>query len=185
MPSSHVYIRGLPLPALLLEFLATRAWPTHDDAKIRAAIPWFKSPLDFLAEQDRTFTFVIDLAAKLRLAPQRSEHVACAGGEPVLSAGEITFEQHPTGWAVTDISNQSTGYCPDVTSFTAIKAALDNAGLVHPGHLTHPVVFRRCPQCHQLNIVKDAHYACALCDHPLPTTWNASLPSDPPPGDQN
>ncbi|MEU6730442.1 hypothetical protein ABZ917_42625 [Nonomuraea wenchangensis] len=27
----------------------------------------------------------------LLLAPRRSEHVACAGGRPVLSAGEISF----------------------------------------------------------------------------------------------
>ena len=34
-------------------------------------------------------TFVIDATALLRVADQRSEHVACAGGGPVLSAGEL------------------------------------------------------------------------------------------------
>src|SRR5512139_1848266 len=68
-------------------------------------------------ERTEPFTFVIDLAGVLRLAPQRSEHVACAGGEPVLSAGEIRFEHHGGQSAVMEISNQSTGYCPDVTSW--------------------------------------------------------------------
>ncbi|MGW5399618.1 hypothetical protein [Streptomyces sp. NPDC003952] len=35
------------------------------------------------------FTFVIDSTGVLRLAPRRSEHVVCAGGGPVLGAGEI------------------------------------------------------------------------------------------------
>ena len=41
---------------------------------------------------DEPCTFVIDLEGTPLLAPRRSEHVACAGGGPVLSAGEITFE---------------------------------------------------------------------------------------------
>ena len=58
--------------------------------------------------------FVIDLTGTLRLAPRRSEHVACAGGGPVLSAGEIVFRRERGGWTVGEVSNQSTGYCPDV-----------------------------------------------------------------------
>ena len=58
------------------------------------------------------FTFVVDLEGVLRLAPRRSEHVACAGGRPVLSAGEVSFERGPDGWEVTSATNQSTGYCP-------------------------------------------------------------------------
>jgi hypothetical protein len=41
------------------------------------------------------FTFVIDLNGELRIAPRRSEHVACAEGHAVLSAGEMTF-RHDT-----------------------------------------------------------------------------------------
>ena len=126
------------------------------------------------AEQDREepFTFVIDLAGTLRLAPRRSEHVACAGGEPVLSAGEISFVHGPSRWTAGDISNQSTGYCPDVTSWSAVHTALDRADLDHPETFTYPTVFRRCPQCHQRNVVKDDHFVCALCDAPLPHAWN-------------
>ncbi|MEV4174966.1 hypothetical protein [Nonomuraea sp. NPDC049709] len=46
------------------------------------------------------FTFVVDLDGTLRLAARRSEHVACAGGRPVLSAGEIAFERSAAGWNV-------------------------------------------------------------------------------------
>lgn len=73
-------------------------------------------------------TFVIDLRGDLRLAPRRSEHVACAGGEPVLSAGEITFERGADGWEVTSVTNLSTGYCPEASSWPAAGRALDRIG---------------------------------------------------------
>ncbi|WP_433471691.1 S1 RNA-binding domain-containing protein [Spirillospora sp. CA-142024] len=132
-------------------------------------------------EREEPFTFVIDETLTLRVAPRRSEHVVCAGGEPVLSAGEITFAGSGEGWRVSEISNQSTGYCPDLDSWTAVQAALGNAGLDHPGSFTVPFVFRRCMCCGQLNIVKDDHYACAMCDGPLPAAWNADAPGEPPP----
>ncbi|SFQ13104.1 hypothetical protein SAMN04489713_122128 [Actinomadura madurae] len=131
------------------------------------------------AAQDREepFTFVIDLTGTLRLAPQRSEHVICAGGEAVLSAGEITLTQDRDRWVVSEISNQSTGYCPDVSSWQAVAAALGRAGLDHPTAFSHPITFRRCPQCHQRNIVKDDHYVCAVCETPLPDYWNMDEPA--------
>lgn len=67
------------------------------------------------AELAEPFTFVVDTDGVLRLAPRRSEHVACAGGGMVLSAGEIGFVREADWWAVGEVSNQSTGYCPDVT----------------------------------------------------------------------
>ena len=36
-------------------------------------------------------TFVADLHGYLRVADRNSEHIACSGGMPVLSAGEIFF----------------------------------------------------------------------------------------------
>ncbi|WP_433469809.1 S1 RNA-binding domain-containing protein [Spirillospora sp. CA-128828] len=136
-------------------------------------------------EREEPFTFVIDDTMTLRVAPRRSEHVVCAGGEPVLSAGEITFAGSGESWRVSEISNQSTGYCPDLDSWTAVQAALGNAGLDHPGSFTVPFVFRRCMRCGQLNIVKDDHYACAMCDEPLPAAWNADAPGGPPPRSGN
>jgi hypothetical protein len=126
---------------------------------------------DELAEP---FTFVIGVNGVLRLAPRCSEHVACAGGAPALSAGEITFVHDQGRWAVSEISNQLTGYCPDLTSWPAVLAALNRAGLDHPGCFTCPVNFRRCPQCHERNVVKDDHYVCAICGGELPRAWNFS-----------
>jgi hypothetical protein len=81
------------------------------------------------------FTFVIDVTGTLRLAPRRSEHVACAGGEPVLSAGEMTFGQGPDGWEVIAVTNQSTGYCPEPGSWPAVARALGRAGIaIQTGH---------------------------------------------------
>ncbi|MFH8382460.1 hypothetical protein ACH4E7_16155 [Kitasatospora sp. NPDC018058] len=134
------------------------------------------------AEWAEPFTFVVDLAGALRLAPRRSEHVACAGGELVLGAGEIGFRCSDGGGRgargargareVETVSNLSTGYCPDVRSWTAVAAALDRVGLPHPGGFTHAVVFRRCPECGRCGIVREEHYVCVFCDADLPGQCN-------------
>ncbi|EKX60756.1 hypothetical protein Sipo8835_03135 [Streptomyces ipomoeae] len=81
-------------------------------------------------ELDEPFTFVIGADGVLRLAPRRSEHVACASGGRVLRVGEISFSTEAGRWAVNEVSNQSTGYCPDVGSWLAVAQALDQADLV-------------------------------------------------------
>ncbi|WP_031139834.1 hypothetical protein [Streptomyces xanthophaeus] len=124
------------------------------------------------AEPAEPFTFVVDLAGVLRLAPRRSEHVVCAGGEPVLAAGEMGLRREAGRWVVDEVSNQSTGYCPDVASWPAVADALDSAGIGHPGGFTHEVVFRRCPGCGQVNIVREQHFFCVFCDGALPREWN-------------
>jgi hypothetical protein len=118
------------------------------------------------------FTFVVDPDGFLRLASRRSEHVACAGGGQVLCAGEIAFEGGPAGWAVNEVTNQSTGYCPDTDSWPAVAAAIERAGLTHPGGFTSAFVFRRCPRCHQHNVVKEFDFVCAVCGSDLPAEWN-------------
>ncbi|MFF1958713.1 hypothetical protein ACFVWX_17205 [Streptomyces sp. NPDC058220] len=118
------------------------------------------------------FTFVVDAAAVLRLAPRRSEHVACAGGGVVLSAGEVSFREESGRWAVDEVSNQSTGFCPDVSSWSAVADAMDRAGIVRPLGFTHEVVFRRCPSCRELSIVREGDFVCVFCDEALPLEWN-------------
>jgi hypothetical protein len=118
------------------------------------------------------FTYVIDTAGVLRLAARRSEHVACAGGRAVLAAGEIAVVRRPDGWSVSEVSNQSTGYCPDPRCWPAVAAALDQAGLDHPGGFTSTFVFRRCPGCEELSVVKDGDFICYVCGSDLPQTWN-------------
>jgi hypothetical protein len=92
----------------------------------------------------------------------------------VLAAGEILFARDAGGWSASEISNQSTGYCPDPDSWPAVAVALDRIGLAHPGDFTHKVIFRRCPSCGQLNIVRDGDFACAVGDNALPAHWNIS-----------
>ena len=116
-------------------------------------------------------TFTIDVDGELLLAPRRSEHVACASGGPVLSAGEISFDDELT---VTEISNQSTGFCPEPESWATVATALDRIGIPHPGRFTTEVVFRLCPSCNERNIVKDDWYYCTMCDRKLPRSWNFS-----------
>lgn len=114
------------------------------------------------------FTFVVDAEGILRLAPRRSEHVACAGGRSVLSAGEMSFVRDAHGrWSVSEVTNQSTGYCPDASSWPAVAAALERAGIGHPGGFTHEFVFRWCPECAELNVVRERVFVCALCDAEL------------------
>src|SRR5262249_51910009 len=89
-------------------------------------------------------TFVVDADGGLLLADRRSEHVACAGGGPVLSAGETFFRVAGDIVEVAEVSNQSTGYCPEPESWPAVAEALDWLGVPHPGRFTTEVVFRRC-----------------------------------------
>lgn len=118
-------------------------------------------------------TYVVDLRARLRLAPRRSEHVACAKGEEVLAAGEIRFARVGAAVRVAGVSNQSTGYSPDVTCWSAVELALRRAGLEAPSRFTAEIVFRRCPSCGERNLVKEQWFACVFCDSDLPREWNA------------
>jgi hypothetical protein len=118
------------------------------------------------------FTYVVDVEGTLRLAPRRSEHVGCAGGTDVLAASELAVERDGEGWLVGYVSNQSTGYCPDTTSWPVVATALDGAELRHSGGFTAAFVFRRCEGCLALNVVKDGDFTCQVCGRELPVDWN-------------
>ncbi|MBF0289995.1 MAG: hypothetical protein HQM14_19435, partial [SAR324 cluster bacterium] len=64
---------------------------------------------------------MISLNQELLLAPQRSEHVACAAGRDVLSAGQMAFD--PETVSLEEVTNQSTGYCPEPESWDAVAMA--------------------------------------------------------------
>jgi hypothetical protein len=117
-------------------------------------------------------TFVVDEQGSLRVADRRSEHIACAGGGPVLSAGEMFIRLSAAGAQVVEVTNQSTGYCPEPESWPAVASALDAIGVPHPGRFTQEVVFRRCPVCGERNVVKDGWFICGLCGADLPEKWN-------------
>lgn len=111
-------------------------------------------------------TYVVDTVGDLRVADRASEHVDCASGGPVLAAGELTLERDGS---VSEISNLSTGFCPEVTSWTAVSHALASVERV-PSSWSHAFEFRRCV-CGARVVLKDDH-ACPECDATLATTWN-------------
>jgi len=117
-------------------------------------------------------TFIVNSEGCLRIANRHSEHVACAGGESVQSAGEIFFLYDKQGLEVAEVSNQSTGYCPEPESWLSVAKALDQIPLLNPGKFTTEFVFRRCPAYGQLNVIKDDIFLCAVCNTDLPFVWN-------------
>lgn len=122
-------------------------------------------------------TFVVDHTGRLLIADRRSEHVVCAGGLAVRSAGEITFSVlSPV--EVVSVSNQSTGYCPEPDSWTAVAAALSAAGLVAPDGFSLSCIFRRCPSCQNISLVKEDVFDCLLCGSQLPASYNVQIPAD-------
>ncbi|MEV8099679.1 hypothetical protein [Streptomyces sp. TLI_235] len=125
-------------------------------------------------ELTEPFTFVVDAGGVLRLAARRSEHVVCAGGEEVLSAGEMSFREESGRWEVEEVSNQSTGYCPDVISWPTVAEALDRIRVQRPSGFTHEVVFRRCRSCQELNIVREEDFVCVFCGEDLPPSTSSA-----------
>lgn len=115
-------------------------------------------------------TFVVDLSGVLRVADRRSEHVACAGGQEVLAAGEMTFVIGKTV-GVDEVSNQSTGYCPEPESWPAVAQALQSAGLAAPAGYSHGCIFRRCG-CGNVTLVKSGVFECGICGSELPAKYN-------------
>jgi len=125
-------------------------------------------------ERDGTVvvTFIIDAAGELWINDRRSEHVLCADGGDVLSAGEMTFAIQRASIEVVGVSNQSTGYCPEPESWPAVDRVLTALAIPHPENFTMICIFRRCETCQTLNLVKDDWFECAVCQSPLSTAWN-------------
>jgi hypothetical protein len=141
-----------------------------DSAEALAA--WIQRQAGVGTNRTLTVTFVI-LPDGLWIADRHSEHVACARGAPVHSAGELTIALGSRRTAeVVAVTNQSTGYCPEPESWPAVEAALDATGIPHPDGFEVALVFRRCTQCGTTNIVKDRWFVCAVCNGQLPKEWN-------------
>ena len=117
-------------------------------------------------------TFIISTDGNLWINDRHSEHVLCANGENVLSAGEITFEVDKDELEIIAISNQSTGYCPEPASWNSVAIALKDTKIPYPDDFTAKYTFRKCDKCGQKNIIKDEWYFCAVCDEPISKTWN-------------
>lgn len=117
-------------------------------------------------------TFIVDENGTLCIADRCSEHVACAGGRPVQSAGEMTFQVDKDQARVHAVTNQSTGYCPEPGSWPRVANAIRKAGLVAPAGFHVNFLFRKCTDCHALNVIKEGVFVCAMCDADLPADWN-------------
>ncbi|MBL8955478.1 MAG: hypothetical protein JNK82_32185 [Myxococcaceae bacterium] len=154
-----------------LRVAATSQPPGREIRSREALREWLASNPEGLTE---AATFVVNLEGRLLLAPRRSEHVACASGHEVLAAGEIRFRRRGDGFAAAEVTNQSTGYCPDVDCWPAVKAALESAGVAAGEGWSRPFVFRCCTACRELNVVKESWFVCAFCDAELPKAWNVS-----------
>ena len=117
-------------------------------------------------------TFIVDTAGRLWIADRYSEHVQCARGGDMLSAGEMTFTIDKGRVEVSAVTNQSTGYCPEPDSWPSVAAALDRTGLPRPHTFATEFVFRRCLAWDARNIVKEGWFECGVCRSPLPEQWN-------------
>jgi len=133
------------------------SWCTANTSKQREAIP---------------ATFIIDVKENLLIADRRSEHVACARGNDVLSAGEMFILLRGGDVEIVEVSNQSTGYCPEPESWDVVKLVLDRLQIKHPQQFTASFTFRRCDSCSSTNIVKEGIFECAVCGSPLSEEWN-------------
>jgi hypothetical protein len=148
-------------------------WPAAEDAPRGRVVRGAEDFRTWAEEREpaefaEPFTYVVDADGLLRPAARRSEHVACAGRDSVRAAGEVAFRRDGGGWAVAEVSNQSTGYCPDSGCWPSVAAALDRAGVARPERFTHEIVFRRCTGCGEVSIVREGDFVCVLCGQDLP-----------------
>jgi hypothetical protein len=144
--------------------------PIRQPDDVRAWIRTARQKLTL--DQTITTTFIIDTNGQLWIADQHSEHVACAAGQAVIAAGEITFAIHKHQIRVSEITNQSTGYCPEPESWAAVAHTLATIGIEYPPGFTSLFIFRRCQGCGTINIVKENQFECAVCEITLSRVWN-------------
>lgn len=143
---------------------------------VKDVVEWIRTvESETLRDGSVVATFTVSTDGFVLVAPRRSEHVGCAGGGPVLSAGEITIS--PNG-GVLEITNQSTGFCPEPDSWGSVAAALDAIPLKRPDDFTTRVIFRKCVSCGQRNLVKDDWFVCGVCGAELARKWNF-VPTQP------
>ena len=138
-------------------------------------ISWIKNTDQILdGENSVIATYIVNLNKELLIADRHSEHVVCAGGENVLAAGEITFTIENNIISISEITNQSTGYCPDIDSWNSLKDALNKTGMDHPDEFGREFIFRKCDNCGLVNLVKDDWFVCVSCNSDLSKLWNLS-----------
>jgi hypothetical protein len=117
MPSEREY--RYVGPTQLLE-LAGDGVAGRRVSSVRELEAWITDSEESSAQNGLTAaTYVVDRQGQLLLAARGSEHVVCAGGHPVLAAGEMFFD----GLDLVEVTNQSTGYCPVASPRRSCSAA--------------------------------------------------------------
>ena len=119
-----------------------------------------------------TATFIINEKGDFVVSGRHTEHVMCAQGQNVLSAGEVVFALDGKEVYITEISNQSTGYCPRPASWPIVDYVLRNLGIDYPAYFTRAFEFRYCTQCENINLIKDNLFQCGVCGADLDLEWN-------------
>ena len=155
-----------------LAHLATSNTPRCRIDSPADVIRWIKESDQQLEHGQIIFaTFIVSPSLELWIADRQSEHIACARGGPVASAGEMMFDL-TEDVAVEYVTNQSTGFCPEPSSWPSVKASLQRACLEAPEGFSVAFDFRRCLKCKTINIIKDGIFECSVCESELPAIWN-------------
>jgi len=140
--------------------------------QIKDIYQWIKESNQRIENENIIATFIVNEQEELVISDRHSEHVMCAGGRNVLSAGEITFNFEKKNIFVSEITNQSTGYCPKTTSWEIVNITLSKIGIEHPKYFTKAYEFRYCENCQTKNLIKEEIYQCAVCNSDLDFEWN-------------
>lgn len=133
---------------------------------------WIQGRPSELANGTITATFVISEEEELIINGRHTEHIMCAKGHNVLSAGEVIFQLEANEISISEISNQSTGYCPKPASWPIVEMVLAKIGIEYPEGFTNAYDFRYCEACKNINLIKDDVYQCLVCNSDLDLEWN-------------
>lgn len=117
-------------------------------------------------------TYVIDTDNQFWIADRSSEHVACAREGKVFAAGEVFFSGIDGVPYIDRITNQSTGYCPEPSSWKAVAQSLSKLVIDYPSEFDPAFEFRNCEKCDTLNVIKDEYYSCMSCYEDLSEVYN-------------
>jgi hypothetical protein len=147
--------------------------PRHEVKNAAALLQWARQ-MDGAIKglRDFVFTYVVLPEQRLFVADRRSEHVACARGDAVLTAGELFVSLVNGRLQVDGASNLSTGYCPEPGSWRALQLALEGTDLGSLEGFEPSFEFRRCEWCEQNCLIKDEVFECPGCNVELPQHWN-------------
>lgn len=142
-------------------------------SKSEDILNWIEKTAQELTNDGVIATFIINENHELVINDRHSEHVLCAGGKNVISAGEISFLiDKKDKISINEISNQSTGYCPKPESWKYVNEVLSKLGIEYPNYFTLAFDFRLCTNCQTINLIKEQIFECQVCENELDSEWN-------------